>query len=64
MANVFETFRKMCLKIYYLDSVESLSAPELAWQQALKRTEIELLFENRIRIINWYWYPINGWKMN
>ena len=33
LANVFESFRKMCLKI---------SAPGLAWQAALKKTEVEL----------------------
>ena len=41
LADVFETFRKMCLKIYELDSVKFLSAPGLAWQAALK-TEVKL----------------------
>ena len=27
----------MCLKICHLDPVKSLSAPGLAWQEALKR---------------------------
>ena len=30
LAYVFENFRKMCLKIYHLDPVKFLSAPELA----------------------------------
>ena len=34
--NVFENFRKMCLKIYHLDPAKFLSAPGLAWQAALK----------------------------
>ena len=42
LANVFENFRKMCLKIYHLDLVKFLSAPGLAWQAALKKTEIKL----------------------
>ena len=35
-ADVFENFRKMCLKIYHLDPAKFLSAPGLAWQAALK----------------------------
>ena len=37
LADVFENFRKMCLKIYHLDPVKFLSAPGLAWQAVLKR---------------------------
>ena len=32
LADVFESFRKMCLKIYKLDPAKFLSAPGLAWQ--------------------------------
>ena len=46
----------MRLKIYHLDPVNFFSAPGLAWQAALKKTE------KKIRIISWYWYAINGWK--
>ena len=42
LADVFENFRKMCLKIYELDPAKFLLAPGLAWQKALKRTEIKL----------------------
>ena len=43
----FENFRNMYPKIYKLDPVESLSAPGLAWQTALKETETKLdLFIN------------------
>ena len=35
LADVFENFRNMCLKIYKLDLAKFLSAPGLAWQ-ALK----------------------------
>ena len=42
MADVFENCRKMWLKIYYLDPVKFLSALGLAWQAALKKTEVKL----------------------
>ena len=32
----------MCLKIYHLVSVKFLSAPGLAWQAALEKTEVKL----------------------
>ena len=41
-ADVFENFRKMCLKIYHLDPAKFFSAPGLAWQAALKKTEVKL----------------------
>ena len=45
LADVLESFRKMCLKIYHLDPVKCLSTPGLAWQTALKKTvaKLELL---------------------
>ena len=42
LADVFENFRKICLKICHLDPVKFLSAPGLAWQAALKKTEVKL----------------------
>ena len=42
LADVFENFRKTCLKIYHLDPVKFLSAPWLARQAALKKTEEKL----------------------
>ena len=41
LANVFENFRNMCLKIYELDFAHFLSAPLLAWQAALKKTRVK-----------------------
>ena len=37
-----DVFRKICLKIYHLDPVKFLSVPVLAWQAALKGTEVKL----------------------
>ena len=42
LADVFKNFRKLCLKIHHLDLVIYLSAPQLAWQAALKKTEVKL----------------------
>ena len=42
LADIFENFRNMCLKIYELDPVKVLSAPGFAWQAALKSTKIIL----------------------
>ena len=42
LADVFENFREICLKIHQLGPSKFLSAPGLVWQVALKRTEILL----------------------
>ena len=42
LADVAENFRNMCINIYELDSANVLSAPWLAWQPALKKTEVKL----------------------
>ena len=42
LANVFENFINMCIKVYELDPTDFLSAPGLAWQAYLKKTELEL----------------------
>ena len=42
LANVFENFRKACIKTYELDPVHFISLPGLAWQACLKKTGIEL----------------------
>ena len=42
LADVFENFRNMCLKIYELDPAKFLSAPGLAWQAALIQTKVKL----------------------
>ena len=32
----------MCLKLHNLDPIKVLSAPRLAWQAALRKTEVKL----------------------
>ena len=41
LADVFENFRNMCLKIYELNPSKFLSAAELAWQVALKQRKVK-----------------------
>ena len=42
LADVFETFRNTCIKVYELDPAHFLSAPGLTWQACLKKTEVKL----------------------
>ena len=39
LADVFENFGNICLKMYELDSAKYFSAPGFAWQAALKKTK-------------------------
>ena len=48
LADVFENFRNMCLKIYELDSAKIISTPGLSWQA--------------VRPFNWYQHVISGRK--
>ena len=42
LADVFENFRNMCLKIYELDPATFLSSLGLAWEVFLKKTKVKL----------------------
>ena len=42
LADAFENFRNMCINICELDPAKFLSAPGLAWQAALKMTNVKL----------------------
>ena len=43
LADIFENFRKACIKTYELDPAHFISLPELAWQACLKKkTGVEL----------------------
>ena len=44
LADVFENFRNMCIKVYELDPAHFVLLPGLAWQACLKKTNIELDF--------------------
>ena len=60
LANVFEAFRKVCLKNYGLDPAHFYTAPGLAWKACVKKTRIRLgllldpdmllMFERGIRV--------------
>ena len=41
LANVFEEFRNVCLENYELDPAWYFTAPGLAWDTALKVTNVE-----------------------
>ena len=43
LADVFENFRNMCIKVYELDPAHFLSLPGLAWQACLKKTNVKLV---------------------
>ena len=57
LADVFENFRNMCIKVYELDAAHSLSAPGLAWQACLKKTKVklELLTDNYMLLMVEEW---------
>ena len=42
LADLFENFRNMCIKIFEVYPAKFLSAPALACKAALKRTEVKL----------------------
>ena len=42
LADVFENFRKTCIKVYELDPAHFLSLPGLTWQACLKKTNTKL----------------------
>ena len=48
LADVFENFRYVFIKVYELDLAHFLSAPGLAWQACLKKNG------GKIRIVNQY----------
>ena len=39
LADVFENFRNMCIKVYELDPAHFLYAPGLAWQACIKKKQ-------------------------
>ena len=73
LGDVSKSFRRICLKIYYLDPAQVSSTPGLAWQAALKKTEVKLelltdidmLFMNEKRIRGGMFHAIHQYaKVN
>ena len=64
LADVFENFRNMCLKISELDPAKSLSVLGLAWQVALKKTKAKLDILTDINILFMVEKGIRGGKAN
>jgi len=42
LTDVFENFRKICLKIYKLDPINYVTAPSISWDAMLKYTNVNL----------------------
>ena len=42
LADVFETYRKTCLKVYGLDPAHYYTSPGLSWDALLKHSDVEL----------------------
>ena len=51
LADVFESFRNLCLTTYKLDPAHFLSLPRLAWQACLKKTGVKLELISDIDIL-------------
>ena len=52
LADAFENFRNKCIEIYELDPAHFLSAPRLAWQVCLKKTEVKLELLTNVDVID------------
>ena len=48
---MFENFKNKGIEIYELDPAQFLSAPGLAWQACLKKTEVELELLTNIDVL-------------
>ena len=60
LADVFENFRDLCLKIYKLDPVYYFTAPGLAWDACLKMTDIQLELLNDVNMLLMFEKGIRG----
>ena len=64
MADVFENFRKTCLSYYRLDPANYLSAPGLAWDAMLLKTDIQLDLVNDLETLDFIERSKRGAKAN
>ena len=60
LADVFENFRDICLKIYGLDPVHYYTAPGLAWDACLKMTGVQLELLNETNMLLLFEKGIRG----
>ena len=60
LADVFENFRDLCLKIYGLDPVYYFTAPGLAWDACLKITGIKLELLSDVNMLLMFEKGIRG----
>ena len=60
LADVFENFRDICLKIYGLDPVHYYTAPGLAWDACLKMTGVQLELLNEVNMLLMFEKGIRG----
>ena len=60
LADVFENFRNICLKIYGLDPVHYYTAPGLAWDACLKMTNINLELLSDVNMLLMFEKGIRG----
>ena len=60
LADVFENFRDLCLRIYGLDPVYYFTAPGLAWDACLKMTDINFELLNDVNMLLMFEKGIRG----
>ena len=60
LADVFENFRDICLKIYGLDPVHYYTAPGLAWDACLKMTGVQLELLSDVNMLLMFEKGIRG----
>ncbi|XP_072376726.1 uncharacterized protein [Diabrotica undecimpunctata] len=60
LADIFENFRKVCLKEYKLDPAHYVTAPSLTWDAMLKYTDIELQLLTDVDMVHFFKKGIRG----